>query len=96
MNVHSLAPEYSETRWIEKCSTLIGSGTAAWCLSSGSVVRFAIRFQTSSACRSSSRSSLPFFRSLLIFQLLADGDNNLYLDIYRIYDNQKAFKKDLC
>ena len=32
--MYSLAPEYSETRWIEKCSTLIGSSTAAWCLSS--------------------------------------------------------------
>ena len=94
--MYSLAPENSETRWIEKCSTLIGSGTAAWCLYAGSVVRFIIRFQTSSACRSSSRFRLPISPELLIFQLLADGDNNLYLDIYRIYDNQKAFKKDLC
>ena len=95
--MYSLAPENSETRWIEKCSTLIGSGTAAWCLYAGSVVRFIIRFLDLQclpqlpavfACR--------YLRSLLIFQLLADGDNNLYLDIYRIYDNQKAFKKDLC
>ena len=28
--MYSLAPEYSETRWPERCSTLIGSGTAAW------------------------------------------------------------------
>ena len=50
--MYSLAPEYSKTRRPEKCSTLIGSGTAAWCLYSGGVVRFIIRFQISSACRS--------------------------------------------
>ena len=52
--MYSLAPEYSETWWIEKCSTLIGSGTTAWCLSSGSVVKlpFALRSTDSAAaCR---------------------------------------------
>ena len=94
--MYSLAPEYSKTRRPEKCSTLIGSGTAAWCLYSGGVVRFIIRFQTSSACRSQPFSLADISGVILIFQLLADGDNNLYLDTYRIYDNQKAFKKDLC
>ena len=28
--MYPMAPEYSEARWLEKCSTLIGSGTAAW------------------------------------------------------------------
>ena len=82
--MYSLAPEYSETRWLEKCSTLIGSGTAAWAFIFRQRGQVRHSFPDLSACRTYSRSNLPSFRSLLIFQLLADGDNNLYLDNSRI------------
>ena len=75
--MYSLAPEYSETRWLEKCSTLIGSGTAAWCLSSDSVVNFAIRFQTSALAVHTAVLVRRLSGVILIFQLLADGDNTL-------------------
>ena len=62
----------SETVWLEKCSTLIGSGTPAWALilrPRGFVCHSPPDSQTE--CR-----ILQFPE----FQLLADGDNIIDLD----------------
>ena len=87
--MYPMAPAYSEARWLEKCSTLIGSGTTAWALifrQRGHVCHSPPDSQT--ACR-----ILPFLYAdisgVTDFQLLADGDNILYLDNYRIQTNRK-------
>ena len=70
----------SETVWLKKCSTLIGSGTLAWmfiCGPRGSVI---IRFQTFSQSAASCRFRSPISPQFTEFQLLADGDNIIYMD----------------
>ena len=68
-------------RWLEKCSTLIGGGTGAWLFIWERMARIVIRFQTSRVCRSSGRFSCRYFRSYTEFQLIADGDIIINLDI---------------
>ena len=71
----------SEARWVEKCSTLIGSGTAAWALilrPRGFDCHSPPDSQTE--CRILPFLLKPIFPEFPEFQVLADGDNIIYLD----------------
>ena len=70
----------SETVWLKKCSTLIGSGTPAWMFIWGPRGSVIIRSQITSQSAASCRFRLPISPEFTEFQLLADGDNLLYLD----------------
>ena len=71
----------SETVWLEKCSTLIGSGTPAWALILGprGFVCHSIP-DLHRECRILPFLLKPIFPEFPEFQLLADGDNIIYLD----------------
>ena len=71
----------SEMVWLEKCSTLIGSGTPAWALilrPRGFVCHSPPDSQTE--CRILAVFVKADISGVTEFQLLADGDNLLYLD----------------
>ena len=72
-------------RWLEKCSTLIGSGTGAWLFIWDRMARIVIRFQISRQCTALLAVLVcRYFRSYTEFQLIADGDIIINLDISRL------------
>ena len=83
--MYPMAPEYSEARWLEKCSTLIGSGTAAcaFIFRQRGHVRHSIP-DLHRECHILPFLLKPIFPESTEFQLLADGDNIIYLDNSRI------------
>ena len=79
--MYTVDAAYSQARWLEKCSTLIGSGTTAWAFiwePRGFNCHSLPDHQTE--CRTC-RFSLPISPEFTEFQLLADGDIIIDLDI---------------
>ena len=73
--MYAVDAAFSEARWVEKCLTLIGSGTAAWAL----ILR-PRGFDCHSLPDSQTECRILIFPEFPEFQLLADGDNIIYLD----------------
>ena len=79
-----MATACSHARWLEKCYSLIGSGTSAWLYIWGAHGQDFIRFQISSHSAALAVFACRISGVYTEFQLIADDDILLDLDISRI------------